>query len=74
MNTQNIKKHASPQTSTKSFMNLLGNFLHRGKLTDKPNAQEVTMPTTPTNPRIVQLDKVLDRSRFIWERKPSNNN
>jgi hypothetical protein len=74
MNTQNIKKHASSQASSISFINLLGNFLHRGKLTDKPNAQEVTMPTTPTNPRIVQLDNVLDRPRFIWERKPSNNN
>jgi hypothetical protein len=74
MNTQNLKKNASPQTSSKSFINLLGNFLRRDKLTDKPNAQEVMMPTTPTNPRIVQLDTVLDRSRFIWERTASNNN
>lgn len=73
MNTQKIKQIESTQASSKSFLTVLGNFLHRGKLTNKQNTPEVIMQL-PTNPRMRTLDTVLDRSRFIWERTASNNN
>ena len=73
MNNQKINKRAFPKPSPKSLILSLGNFLRRGKLTDKPNSQEVIMQH-PSNPRMRNLDTVLDRSRFIWERTASNNN
>lgn len=73
MNTQHSIKRESPKAASKSIITVLGNFLRRNKLTNKPNATEVIMQL-PSNPRMRQLDTVLDRSRFIWERQPSNNN
>ena len=42
--------------------------------TSETHSTDVMATATVVSPRILQLDTVLNRSRMIWERQPSNNN